>query len=1051
MFLQLHNVHRGFSNIRLLKAKEIEQKTDVTKNEQKHSNTNKRIIDLANELHNTKSIISLFGLIAARKKEFKQIPTPIELTPETTLQETVAEKVQEIAKPRQPEEWKEYPKADAAPDFSFKAAEVNFTGLNLSDEEKIAVQEKAMAKYREAMISMDHSIADASLDMVRDKQGNPELHETLSKFSQRYLDIYEAYVSVLQDEKQPFFSADVGFAKSFGFSHEDIKTFIEPAKWYQGLCSELCNNINNANPNYAKKVNGFINYLSQNHFRFGSLKELKQQNDALVCGTEISQLELFNGLKDPKISQALKDFCAQINANKNEGTKIKNLGKNFGNNGSGIDVIENLKQELAEVDLANTFEHVDTETAVCTELKCRIGTGEKEPGYLSDPKDMIDIVRGLRDHQDAASLMRHKLYFIYKSKGIANEIVGSPSMVEKVNAKLADKGWQLDADVCEYLYTESPKSPIFKLGNYSSENSRGKVRERATPEQTKLNAAKYQRTFADGERLAAKGPELTLDEMNAPLPIKMTEEEIKTYLSNFGSSANAEMNKNFERYSINEGKTLTDDDKKLPESILEYAKSTTMQPWIPGKFFFNLTDPSTSDSPYLKAVDALGLPQQAGISGSTDQTLTMAGVVGITSVEEIKRLRLMYLGWMTSNDDHSVDEIMTSAKSFGVPYTPSPDYYKNIYAENPAFVDMIAAEQTRRGYALPDHYLSKEYAAETLASYRAEKETLVSSRKEKEALQNKAVTDKLAANELFMKAVIAKPEKQAMDLFQNQAWSPFLNKLNTPKKVAANNGKVKFTYNPETKSMEPHARADVPFYTGTKKTSVTLLPTNGKVLPYQWEQDESIGLLFDREKSPFKDNYIFTADALTDNKWWRRFYTENEMSKPDFPQKLDLAAREIQSRDALGKKQSFDHLRVSNLQELISKIESVGKFTPHNEVLASVNKSGIEGIFALNKQVDNNPEGAEMYTRLKGITNKYALKLNEGVDVPLFVIDQARDKGLALYSFEDQANDVRLLKENKNGAFDAVVAYVAEKSKDDKIAIASALSSQLAQLELYLA
>lgn len=950
-----------------------------------------------------------------------------------------AAKTTKVYAERKPAEWKNFGgKGKAAPEFNFVAPEIDFQGLNLTAEEKKAVEEKVLEKFKTAMKVMDNSIADASLDMVREKDLHPELLETLNKFSRRYLDVYKAYVEVLQEEKEPFFSADIGVAKSVGYTHAQIKALVGPSVWYQQQCSALMNAIDkvSSTPHLAE---GLIYHLSKNDFNLKALDNLSQDPLVTVSGSKCTQLELHKALtSSPEIAAAAKEFCQAINTNAKDGPILKDLKNKFFAFDGRIEVVEQLKEKLAACDLTKTIDQQSLAVAVEEELKGRIADGTNEPGYIS-PADLIEILEGKHEDMDPAALLRHELYFIYKSKGIANEIAAAPEMVKKVNAKLAKNGWQLDNGVCEYLHKASPNTPVFKLGTYALENHKG-LRSRATPDEVKASYDKCPKfTFADGERVA-DGVDVHTDELNQPYRFKLSKQEEMAYLKLIENTNDKEFVSKLGAFGQKMPAELRGKaDPMYFENAVEALKKSTEQPWIPGKHFWKLNDSSGNDSPYLKAVDALGLPRQAGISGSTDQTLTMAGIVGITSEEEINRLRLMYLGWMTSCDDHSVDEILTSAKTFGIPYTPAPDYYKQIYPQDERFVEKVAAEQKRRGLELPDYYLSHGYVEQTLAAVR----------REKEASQAKAVADKLASNSLFMKAL--QGQSAADDIFEEGPFEKYLNHLDAPKKPPRDNGKIKYTYNPLTKQLEPHQKPSTPFYTGTKKTAVTLLPTNGKILPYNWDVTDNVGLLFDRAETPYKEKYVFTADALTDNKWWRRFYTPKQIQQPGFQDLLAHDVKQIQSNNGVGKNQSFDHLRVNSLAELADKINQAVDFQPHNEILASLSIDGVVGVFAFNKKVDQNAEGSALYTRLKGIANKVGMKLSRGVDVPLFVIDQAQNKGLELYSTDAQIEDLRKLKENAGGEFDAVVEYLVVKTKLDRQEIANLLRNELADLGKHLA
>lgn len=965
-----------------------------------------------------------FPTIEERKPEVETIQSPPAQNPSApeACHIKIANKVNKTYQERRPEEWKIF-SDDQKAEFNYVAPVVNFDGLNLTEEEKQAVQERALKEFKASMRALDYSIADASLDTVADVQNNPELTETLNKFSDRTLDMYKAFLEVLQEEKAPFFKAEIGVAKSFGYSHEDIKNLIGPSKWYIKECDALKEKFLKEGISEEIAV-ACIHYLSENQYRNRSLRNLKNKPNETIAETGCKKKDLISALKNKNVAAAARKFCDTINGNP-EGKEIKNLSKKFKDFGGSITTIENVKQSLALYDESQTLDLQDPRTALLEEIKSRLGDGIKEPGYI-EPELMLNLLEGNGLGNDPVDLMRHKLYFIYKSKGIANEIAKSPEMIKKVNEKLAQRGWQINSDVCEYL-RKHKEQPIFGLGSYAVENHTSQIRGRASPEQIQEAVENSPRlTWGEAEAAARRTDAVARDVLFQPFRYRMSPEEEMTYFASV-----------FGRHHVTLLSPTTD--RMAFERLLEASKRNERQPWIPGRNYFNVNNSSNNNCPYLEAVDALGLPQQAGISGSTDQTLTVAGMLGITSVEEIKRLRMMYLGWMTSSDDHSVDEILTSARSFGIDYTPSPDYYREIYPESPGFERRIAEGQARRGFKLPEYYLSKEYAAECLANLR----------KEKEAAQAEVVKNKLINNELFMRALVAKPEAKINDPFQDNTWNGFLRKLNNPKKSSSNPDLIKYTYNHLTGQMELHPKSQEPFYTGTNKLSVSLVPSHGKILPYKWDEDESVGLLFDRNGSEFKDKYIFEKDALTDNKWWRRFYTKEETEQPDFQEKLQRAVREIQSRDGVGANASCNHLRLSSMEELSARINKVAKFNEHNEILASLHKDKILGVFAFNKKTEENQVGAEYYTLLKGISKKIRLKEKEGVDVPLFVFDHARDKGLELYSTEKQAQDIQILKENKNGEFDALVSYLAAKSKSNKDKVASVLKKELARLEKY--
>ena len=65
---------------------------------------------------------------------------------------------------------------------------------------------------------------------------------------------------------------------------------------------------------------------------------------------------------------------------------------------------------------------------------------------------------------------------------------------------------------------------------------------------------------------------------------------------------------------------------------------------------------------------------------------------------------------MVDGEDHSINEIMTSAKGFGLNYTPSPQGYQDIYPQDEEFIKKLEKAQLANGSELPDKCLTQEYA-----------------------------------------------------------------------------------------------------------------------------------------------------------------------------------------------------------------------------------------------------------------------------------------------------------------------------------------------------
>lgn len=109
---------------------------------------------------------------------------------------------------------------------------------------------------------------------------------------------------------------------------------------------------------------------------------------------------------------------------------------------------------------------------------------------------------------------------------------------------------------------------------------------------------------------------------------------------------------------------------------------------------------------YLSGVEVLRAPQVGSISGHTDIILTLALCLSVSTKKELKQGRLALLGFMVGDKHHSVHEIMTSGKGFELPYHPRSDDYKDIYPDDPQFVELLKKEQMKQGFQMPDSYLS---------------------------------------------------------------------------------------------------------------------------------------------------------------------------------------------------------------------------------------------------------------------------------------------------------------------------------------------------------
>lgn len=185
------------------------------------------------------------------------------------------------------------------------------------------------------------------------------------------------------------------------------------------------------------------------------------------------------------------------------------------------------------------------------------------------------------------------------------------------------------------------------------------------------------------------------------------------------------LTKEFREEFIKSNPKINDESLRVPLSDREkfaYAKdidikhSETRVKWTPGKAWFEMG--KNPDDPVAISAAATREPLITGISGTTDQILTLGYCLGFFDDEATKNqnmeiCRLACLGWMIDAGDHTYHEICSSSKSFGMNYTAAPDSYKQIRTgDNGEFEKALKKAQKAqkaRGCHMPDAYLTQEF------------------------------------------------------------------------------------------------------------------------------------------------------------------------------------------------------------------------------------------------------------------------------------------------------------------------------------------------------
>ncbi len=231
--------------------------------------------------------------------------------------------------------------------------------------------------------------------------------------------------------------------------------------------------------------------------------------------------------------------------------------------------------------------------------------------------------------------------------------------------KKNNQNWQLETGLVQHIAGKGTPYPMFDYGAYAQHNVSAKIRIARTTEEK-------------AERMKLKP---TVAELYLAGVIDKAE-----YLKETGE--------------------LPHLDKNQSPSSLGVQKRVR---WVSGNDFYQINKESNSE--FVKVSKQLGLPLQAGISGTTDHLLTLSGLLGLHSKNDMELLRLNLIAWMVP-EDHSIHEIMTSSKSFGMPYHPRSDGYKDILSNDSElkkpFMDILSRKLSEKGLRFPEYYLSKD-------------------------------------------------------------------------------------------------------------------------------------------------------------------------------------------------------------------------------------------------------------------------------------------------------------------------------------------------------
>lgn len=340
------------------------------------------------------------------------------------------------------------------------------------------------------------------------------------------------------------------------------------------------------------------------------------------------------------------------------------------------------------------------EERLLMEIRHRIGGDgswfQTAPGSVGqNPLAYINaVVEGEKSPKLYESEFRQQMFFVYMSNHFANSVMGNKKLVDFVNGELAREGkdWRLDPRFIDVLSSQGPShlAPIFRYGS----------------------GAQLNRLLRDARSHAS------------PPSGMVTFGELKTFARNRerGLSAGA-LNKDF-CYLFSQRELLNQFGVLNPEDVPDDAQVR----FTNGEQAFYLRplqEVAGSAGPkldaarkYVQMTMDLCIPTAAGISGTLDQSIAMAGLIGIGThedqsvrMEELQTIKRAFLAFMVPNTDHSTFEVLFSAMStYGLSCRFGPGFEHDICPGDRRFEEVLDEEVKRTAGEFPSFYLTNGYA-----------------------------------------------------------------------------------------------------------------------------------------------------------------------------------------------------------------------------------------------------------------------------------------------------------------------------------------------------
>lgn len=691
-------------------------------------------------------------------------------------------------------------RSDKDPTFKAAPLKIPFEKINLPDGvSESEIKAHCIAQYKQSMQMMEHSVGRVALEYTKrdpfSKNKTPfkgdfrvsknesvqsgqkntgVLLDYANVYSQRYMDLYEAYIQMEIDQGIPMIPVDAGQIKLHGFTSKDLLAMQDGCKVYTDLHDEIFKLLNvetesaraqilkskNLNPNkvHDKKTENEVsleiaaqkNAASEAIIRVMTgqsslvtssggkvnLEQFLQSNDAKkVLIDELEKKAPILKQSKKNISQRLTKIYSTYDTIDPEGKALINKAHFLMHNFGHLEY-QDIATQLYFLARMKPNYSASKEERILMEISHRIaGEGtihQSSPGTLGgNPSAYLNMLkRGEPGNPEAE--FREKMYFVYMNNHFANAVIKDEKTVEYINEYLKnqDKGWTLDED---FIYAMENRGktyipPIFRYGaNAGLNEAIRKIGDHHHIEEF----------YKKNKNISVKDAMEGIEDMNAYYALKLSDRELMNQVGEFNWDRAKKFANISKQLNFGTGASLF--------KLLDKAQASG---WDQKSI--------SQAQAYIDQIKKYEIPVYAGISGTLDQSTAMAGLVGLaTSKNEDERkrqmetIKLAYLAFMLPGRDHSAHEILQSSKTYGLDYIAGPGYQNFIYGpDNQHITQRIREEQQKRGTDLPDYFLSKEYVlnvAQKMALENKETEKNLAEFKKRieDSLQNSVVNPAL--------------------------------------------------------------------------------------------------------------------------------------------------------------------------------------------------------------------------------------------------------------------------------------------------------------------